>query len=418
MASASSQAASEPTRFSGRVESFTTISVEAEVGVGREDQVVDLQALRLHLLLGAEDVRVVLRKAAHAQEPVQRAGRLVAVHRAELGETQRQVAVALQPVLEDLDVPRAVHRLQHVEAIVVVDLVAGRLHLEHVFAERAPVARCLPQHLVEHLRRVHFLVVFAEPPAHVGDELLEHGPAVRVPEDDARPLLLEMEQIHLAAEAAMVALFRFLEHGEVALQFVFGVPGRAIDAGQLRVARIAPPIGAGDLHQLERRADLPGRGHMRPAAEIEPVALPVNLDLLVRRDRVDQLDLEHLALVGEHVLHIVPRPHLLREGAIALDDLAHLRLDLRQVVGGERLVPEEVVVEAVFDHRADGHLRAGVKLLHRLGHHVRRVVANKLERARIVARHDLDPGVLVDLVGKVGEISVEGHRHRLLGKRL
>jgi len=36
---------------------------------------------------------------------------------------------------------------------------------------------------------------------------------------------------------------------------------------------------------------------MRAAAEIEPVALLVDLDLLVLRDGVDQFDLEQLALV-------------------------------------------------------------------------------------------------------------------------
>ena len=48
------------------------------------------------LVLGAEDVAVVLREAAHAHDAVQRAGRLVAVARAELAVAQRQVAVAAQ----------------------------------------------------------------------------------------------------------------------------------------------------------------------------------------------------------------------------------------------------------------------------------------------------------------------------------
>ena len=68
-----------PTRLSGRVESFTTTLLEAEIRIGRQDQVVDLQALGGELLLGAEDVRVVLREGAHAHQAVQRAGRLVAV---------------------------------------------------------------------------------------------------------------------------------------------------------------------------------------------------------------------------------------------------------------------------------------------------------------------------------------------------
>ena len=69
-ASALSQAASEPTRFSGRVESFTTIVFEAEILVDRQDQVVDLEALAGDLLFGAEHMRVVLRKGAHAHQTV------------------------------------------------------------------------------------------------------------------------------------------------------------------------------------------------------------------------------------------------------------------------------------------------------------------------------------------------------------
>ena len=67
--------------FRPRRELHREVALEAEVGIGRQDQVVDLQALVGHLLLGAEHMRVVLREGAHAHQPVQRARRLVAVHR-------------------------------------------------------------------------------------------------------------------------------------------------------------------------------------------------------------------------------------------------------------------------------------------------------------------------------------------------
>ena len=38
--------------------------------------------------------------------------------------------------------------------------------------------------------------------------------------------------------------------------------------------------------------------------------------------------------------------------------------------GVKGVVAIEVVIEAVLDHRADGDLRAGKKLLHRLGQHM------------------------------------------------
>ena len=94
--------------------------------------------------------------------------------------------------------------------------------------------------------------------------------------------------------------------------------------------RVAAPIGARHLHQLEGVADLARRGHVRAAAEVEPVALRVDLEVLALRDRVDQLDLVGLALVGEDLLGLVARPDLLGERLVARDDLAHLRLDRRR----------------------------------------------------------------------------------------
>ncbi len=239
-----------------------------------------------------------------------------------------------------------------------------------------------------------------------------------MPEDDARPLLLEVEEVHLAAEPAMVALLRLLQHVEIGIELGLVVPGGAVDAGEHRIARVAAPIGAGHLHQLEGVADLPGRGHVRTAAEVEPVALLVDLDLLVFRNCVDQLDLEGLALGLEDMLGLVARPHLLGERGVALDDLAHLLLDRRQVVGGERLVAEEVVVEAVLDHRPDGDLGAGIELLHGLGHHMGGIVADQLQRAGIVTGDDLDLCVGFDCVAEIGKLAVQRHRHRLLGERL
>ena len=181
------------------------LALEAEIGVGAQDQIVDLETLLGHLLLGAEHMRVVLGEGANAHQAVQGARRLVAMHDAEFGHAQRQFAIGAQAVLENLDMARAVHRLDREDALV-LGLVARGFRHEHVFAEPAPMAGRLPQRLVEQLRRVDFLIVALQAAAHIGDDFLEHGPAGRMPEHRARTFLLEMEQIHLAAELAMVAL--------------------------------------------------------------------------------------------------------------------------------------------------------------------------------------------------------------------
>ena len=71
-----------------------------------------------------------------------------------------------------------------------------------------------------------------------------------------------------------------------------------------------------------------------------------------------ELDLEGLAHVSESLLRLLARPHFLGERFVARDDLAHFFLDDRQVFGRERLVAEEIVVEAILDHRTDRDLGA------------------------------------------------------------
>ena len=50
-----------------------------------------------------------------------------------------------------------------------------------------------------------------------------------------------------------------------------------------------------------------------------------------------------------------------------------------EILGRERALVREVVVEAVLDHRADRDLRVGKELLHRVGEQVRRRMAQHVE---------------------------------------
>ena len=77
-------------------------------------------------------MRIVLGKATHAHQTVQRTGGLIAMTGAELGQTQRQLAVALQALIEHLDVTWAVHRLDRV-------ITAFRLGGKHVRRVVLPV---------------------------------------------------------------------------------------------------------------------------------------------------------------------------------------------------------------------------------------------------------------------------------------
>ncbi len=129
---------------------------------------------------------------------------------------------------------------------------------------------------------------------------------------------------------------------------------------------------------------------MRSAAEIHPVALLVNRNLLPFRDAAQDFDLVMLS-------H--PLEGLDRFGARHLDPLnlevglrqfAHLLLDLRQILQRERMRRGEVVEKSVLDSRPDRHLRAGEQGLDRLRHQMGGRMANDLDALGTVGQHRLD----------------------------
>ena len=266
--------------------------------------------LVLELLGGAVDVGVVLGEVAHAEEPVQHAGELVAVHLAELGDAQRQVAVAAPARLVDEQAAGAVHRLDRER--LPVDL--GEVHVLLVVV---PVARPLPELAAQDLRRAHLLVAGLDVLlAPVVDDRVPEAHALGVEEGEAGALLVEAEEVEVAAEAAVVALAGHLECLEIRRQLLLGRPGGAVDAREHRVVLVAAPVGAGQRGELEGAlADLGGRGHVRPAAEVGELALGVDADgrdglagFLRRRDEVlDQLDLERLVEPGRQVVFAASR---------------------------------------------------------------------------------------------------------------
>ncbi len=316
---------------------------------------------------------------------------------------------------------RTVHRLdrQHGLALLAVLLALVDLGDEHVLAVVLPVARGLPELAVDQQRRLHLVVAgVLELAPHIVFQRAVQGPALRMPEHLAHRLVLDMEQVERAAELAVVALLGLLDHLQIGLEFVLGGEGHAVDALQLGVVRIAAPVGPGHLGQLECGAELAGRRQMRPQAHVEPVlALPVDRQLLIRRQAVaDPLRLEHLAGLLEMPDRDFMRPHLAGDRQVALDDLAHLLLDLFEVGFGERQFARKVVVEAHLGRRAEGDLRPGKQLLHRLRQHVRRVVADDLQRLRLVAGDDADRRVAVDRTRQIPQLAVDFDDRGLLGQ--
>ncbi len=200
------------------------LDLEALIQVEAEPQA--LHDLVLDLLFGAEDVRVVLGDVANAQQPVEDAAGLVAVHEARLGVAHGQVAIGAPLVLVDLDMRRAVHRLQAHRASIGV----GEVHVVLVLL---PVPGLVPELDVVEDRSFHLLVAAREVlGAPQLGELVEDRHAGRLPERAAGRELGEHEQLQLAPELAVIARLGELDLLEAGLQLLGGEVSGAVDPGE------------------------------------------------------------------------------------------------------------------------------------------------------------------------------------------
>ena len=179
-------------------------------------------------------------------------------------------------------------------------------------------------------------------------------------------------------------------------------PGRAVDALQLLVLGVAAPVGAGQLRQLEDLEEARVR-HVRAAAHVDVFLVVVQAHGLLVGHVFDQAQLVVFAARLEDLDDLVARRHLLDHVVVLRDQLAHARFDGRHVLGRERALVRDVVVEAFFDHRADHHLRRRIQLLHRMADQVGGRVANDLQAFVVLGRDDLQLGVVVDHVAGVDQ---------------
>ncbi len=225
----------------------------------------------------------------------------------------------------------------------------------------------------------------------------------------------------------MVAPLGLGEPLEVGLEVVLGGPGGAVDPLQLRVPLRAAPVCRGAAHELEGVAEDLGRGHMRAAAQVAPgpgavapeVVVdgqlgPTDLDghafgaLGVRHTTTLEPDeLALVRLVGELGEGVGVGDLAAVEGLPLVDDPLHDLLEGLEVLGGERGLDVEVVVEAVTDRRADPEPGRGVDLLDGLGEHVGGAVPQDVEPVLLGRGHRLDGVAVGEDVGEVAELAVD-----------
>ena len=218
--------------------------VEAEVLHYREGKVNAGFDFLFNLRRSAENVRVVLGEAAHAEQAVQDAAALVAIDGAEFGETDGKIAVAVEFRFVDEDVAGTVHGLELVFGFFDFD------RAEHAVLVEIGVAAGLPEVQAHDVRSVDKVVAASEKfvAQPVFDDFADEA-AFGMPEDEAGAgFVLDAEEFELGAKLAMIAALGFLEAMEIFVQLFFCKEAGGINALELRIAFLAFPVGASDAH--------------------------------------------------------------------------------------------------------------------------------------------------------------------------
>ena len=336
------------------------------------DDVHHTQELVLYLVRTAEDVRVVLGKAAHTRQSVQLTALFVTVHGAELCEAQGQVLITAGLPSVNGAVVRAVHGLEHI-------LLAffGRVdRLERVFAILGIVSGSDVEVLRADVRRHHLLVAVAllDFLQEILEAQAERG-AFRQPHGQALAYEFgEHEEFHFLANLAVVAALGFFEELEVFVEELLFRETDTVNAGHLRAFLVAAPIGGAYSHYFHG-FDGCGVHQVRAAAEVGVRALRVRGDMSVF-ELCNKFVFIGLPVIAEEFERVVLRYALAHKGFLAGNELLHLLLDFREIAfaDADALRRHHVVVETVFNGGADTELRAGPKFLHGFCHEVGRGV--------------------------------------------
>ena len=312
-----------------------------------------LAELVLDLIGSAKLMGVVLRQAADAQHAVQLSRLFVPVHRSELGQPYRQVAIAPLLRLINLDVMRAVHRLQEIPLLVrlpvtqsgdflvlralhgIVGNVAFQLGREldefffllggqlFRFEFRQPAVDNRPGRVSEDRRELRITVIRKMSAGFVHfhtadvrrinrlispleqldlDEVFQNashrGPLGQPQAQSRADVIADMEQGMLLAQHAMVAAFGLFDLRQMGAEVFLMEERGGVQALQRSARGIPLEVRRGNRQQFEG-LNLARVGNMRSTAQIDEFTLPVKAERdVIGQPRLEVFDLEMLLEIG------------------------------------------------------------------------------------------------------------------------
>ena len=367
------------------------------------DDIHHFQKLVFHLIRAAEDVCIVLREGAYACKSVQFAALLVAIHGAEFGHAHRQVFVGAGFVFVYFAVMRAVHRFQQV----FFPFFGGMNGLERVFAVFGVMSRSNVQQFVAYVR-CHYLLIFVFALNFFQKIFESKSQCSTFGEPHGQSFAYgfgEHEEFEFAANFAVIAFFGFFEQYEVFVQHFAFREGDAVNSGHHFAFFIAAPVSSRYAEHFDGFY-FAGVGEVWSATQIGKVALRVESDGSVGQIAY-QFSFVFVAFFTEKFQCIGLADICTYDGCFAGCQFGHFVFDDRQVgFLDDCFARIHVVVETVFDSRADTEFYTRIEFLECFGHEVGRTVPVGMFTFFVVPFIENDVRIAVDRAGEIPGFSV------------
>ena len=203
----------------------------------------------------------------------------------------------------------------------------------------------------------------------------------------------------------MVALFSFFHHLQVVVEFGCLFKSRPVDTLEHLVLFVAPPVRTGDGLDL-KGFDPACRFAVRTGTEVVEVALAIDGDDGIFRKVFDEFYFIILAGIFEHLQRIGTGEDFFGNGKVFFYDLRHFSFNGTEVVLCEAVFCVEIIVETVFNGRANGELNARIEVLNRLGHDMRGCMAKGVLPFLIGKGEEFDGRAVNDRFTKVRDFAV------------
>lgn len=327
--------------------------IEEEIIIERKDKIIDLKELRRNMILGEENMRIVMSEKEKKNKKVKRKGRIIEVKIEELRKIYRKIEVWFKEMIEYMKMEGEVNRIKRKEKVI-VGIVKGKSKIENIVEIKEKVEGGLKKRIVKKMRSIKLMIEMdVEEEENIDKKIMENIKEFGVKEKEERKILMEMEKVNLEEKEEVVEIIRLIKNMEIGLKVIIVWKGGEVDEGKNRIIGIEEKIRERKINKIEWIEDMKSGRNMRKEEKVEKVKMIIDIEVMKGRNGIEKIEIVDLEIVGKKMFGIIEWKELIGERIVEMNDIENIILDKRKVIESKRIVERKVVIEEVLDKGED-----------------------------------------------------------------